>query len=381
MQVNQVVGASTQDHQVVTRARAVVRRQLVALGRADLIDDAELITSELVTNAVLHGGGCQDVKVDAIDGGIRIAVTDASPAPPVLGLASTEGMTGRGLRLVARVAARWGVDVGVTGKVVWAEVTGQSPRADTFDEADLLDLWGDDGRAWPSAARRFHVVLGEVPTDLLLAAKSHVDNLVREFTLASSGALTGLTTEVVPHLGSLVDTIAFRFSEARDSIKRQALAAASAGALRTRLELDLDADTAKAGEEYLKALDAVDAYCRAARLLTLETPPQHRVFRRWYVEELVSQVRALAAGDVPKPPQSFEARLLQEIERVAVAQRIAERSARLYTVAGALAGAVTPGGRRRRRSPSGSGRTRRVRCRPLGGIRCRSAARARHGGL
>src|ERR1700730_15444668 len=125
-----------------------------------------------------------------------------------------------------------------------------------------------------------------------------------------------MSTEVVPHLESLVETIAYRFSEARDSIKRQALAAASTGALRTRLELDLDLDTAEAGNDYLEALDAVDAYCRAARPLTLETPPQHRVFRRWYVEELVAQVKALAAGEVPSPPQPFEARLLQEIERV-----------------------------------------------------------------
>jgi serine phosphatase RsbU (regulator of sigma subunit)/anti-sigma regulatory factor (Ser/Thr protein kinase) len=334
------VSPSGQDHQIVTRARALVRRQLIALDLAQLADDAELIVSELVTNAVLHGGGCEHVEVFAVDGGVRIAVADRSAVPPVLGLASIEGMTGRGLRLVARLATRWGVEARVTGKIVWAEVTGRPPHDDALDETDLLDL--SDRRLWRSERKPFHVVLGEVPTDLLLAAKSHVDNLVREFALASSGARTGLTTEVVPHLESLVETIARRFSDARESIKRQALVAASTGAVHTRLELDLDLDTANAGEEYLEALDAVDAYCRAARLLTLETPPQHRVFRRWYVEELIVQVRAMAAGVEPRPSQSFEARLLQEIEHVAVARRIAERSARLYTVAGALARAATP---------------------------------------
>jgi serine phosphatase RsbU (regulator of sigma subunit)/anti-sigma regulatory factor (Ser/Thr protein kinase) len=339
---NQAERSSVQDLQIVTRARALVRGRLIDLGQEQLVNDAELVVSELVTNSILHGGGCENVEVFAVDGGIRLAVSDRSPVPPVLGLVSTEGMTGRGLRLVARLAGRWGVEVGVGGKVVWAEVTGRPPEHDTFDEAHLLALWHGERRAFPSAHNRFHVVLGDVPTDLLLAAKSHVDNLVREFALATSGARTGLTTEVVPHLESLVEIIAYRFSEARDSIKRQASAAASVGALHTRLELDLDADTANAGEEYLEALDAVDAYCRAARLLTLETPPQHRVFRRWYVEELIVQVRAHAAGELPRPPQSFESRLLQEIERVAVAQRIAERSARLYIVAGALAGADTP---------------------------------------
>ena len=100
MEGNQAV--SGQDHQIAIRARGLVRGELMARDLAELIDDAELVTSELVTNAILHGGGCDDVEVCSIDGGIRIAVTDRSVVPPIPGLASTEGMTGRGLRLVAR---------------------------------------------------------------------------------------------------------------------------------------------------------------------------------------------------------------------------------------------------------------------------------------
>ncbi len=68
------------------------------------------------------------------------------------------------------------------------------------------------------------------------------------------------------------------------------------------------------------------------RLLTLETPPQHRVFRRWYIEELVSQLRRAAVGQRPEPPQPFEQRLLQELDAVARAQWASERTARLYRV-------------------------------------------------
>jgi serine phosphatase RsbU (regulator of sigma subunit) len=244
------------------------------------------------------------------------------------------------MRLVSRLAARWDVDLTEKGKTVWAEVTGGAsglaPKVGHRPTAE------DDVPAGDATSRRFHVVLGDVPTELLLAAKSHVDNVVREFTLAASGARSGMSAEVTPHLRTLIDTVAYRFAEARDSIKRQALTAASKGAAHTRLELDLPIDAADAGEAYLSALDEVDAYCRAARLLTLETPPQHRVFRRWYVEELIVQLRALARGEQPPRAQTFEERLIEEIERVAAAWRTSERAARLYAIAGALARAATP---------------------------------------
>ncbi|MHB1911657.1 MAG: SpoIIE family protein phosphatase [Acidimicrobiales bacterium] len=334
----------TDDPRLASRARRQVAEEVGALGWAELASDAELVVSELVTNAVLHGGGCQGVRVSAVPGGVRVEVSDAKMQAPVLGFASPTGMTGRGLRMAASVASAMGVEAAGDGKVVWAEITQGNPMlvSGSRDDEDLLARWGEDLVPPRPPRLRHHLVLGEVPTDFLIGAKSHVDNLVREFTLAASGARSGMSEEVVPHLASLIEVVVNRFSEARDSIKRQALAAAAAGRSHTVLELDLDADAADAGEEYLIALDSVDAYCRAARLLTLETPPQHRVFRHWYVEELVSQLRALARGEAPGPVLPFEKRLIQEMEEVAKARHAAERSARLYAVAGALVAADSP---------------------------------------
>jgi serine phosphatase RsbU (regulator of sigma subunit) len=246
------------------------------------------------------------------------------------------------MRLVANLVSAMGVEPAPGGKTVWAEVNPDSARRSSWIESDtdVLAQWEDADHAKRSF--RFRVELGEVPTELLLAAKSHVDNLVREFTLAASGAMSGMSADVVPHLASLVEVVVSRFAGARDSIKRQALAAAASGRLHTALELELDAEAADAGLEYLEALDAIDTYCRAARLLTLESPPQHRVFRHWYVEELVDQVRSLSAGEQPRPVQRFEDRLIQEMVEVAAAQKASERSARLYTVAGALVAADSP---------------------------------------
>ncbi|MDQ3756730.1 MAG: SpoIIE family protein phosphatase [Actinomycetota bacterium] len=312
----------------------------MAAGRPDLCDDVALVAGELVTNALLHGGGCRSVDVVVVDDGLRIEVRDNNHLRPVVGYASEASLTGRGMYLVTRLSARWAAESEPEGKLVWAEVTGEVPPLEDVDADELLARWDDD---WPAEeeGRSYHLELGDVPTELLLAAKSHVDNVVREFALASAGATAGVTATVPPHLVALVDAVD-RFAQARLAIKYQALDSARRNAEITRLSLDLPLSAADAAEEYLAALDEIDAYCRASRLLTLETPPQHRVFRQWYIGELVTQLRAAAEGRPAPPTQSFERRLLAELDRMAAAQRASDRAARLYAVASALASADTP---------------------------------------
>lgn len=327
------------DIDVVRRARASASARVRQLGRQDLVDDVVLVVSELVTNAVLHGGGCTGVEVTTTAAGVRVEVRDASREPPMLGRPSEGSLTGRGLRLVASLSAAWGADAEGAGKVVWADLSG-GPATRPADAREPVASWDDDDLE--GSEKSFHIELGDVPTDLLLAAKSHVDNVVREFTLAAAGASAGVTSEVPEHLRTLLTAVVDRFAAARLAIKRQALDAARRGEARTRLALDLPASAADAAEDYVQALDEVDAYCRARRLLTLESRPQHRMFRHWYIDELVTQLRAAAAGRPVPPPQPFERRLLAEIDRSGAARRAAERAARLYDVVSALATAATP---------------------------------------
>jgi serine phosphatase RsbU (regulator of sigma subunit) len=329
------------DAQLVAKVRGFVGNEVRGLGRDDLVDDAVLVASELATNAMLHGGGITAVRVSEVPAGVRIEVHDRRQVPPRMALDNPDAMTGRGLHLVAALSARWAAEPTDEGKIVWAELSGARTYAE-IPEGALLELWDDDVWGDVDAAQvRHHVTLGEVPTPLLVSAKAHVDNLVREFTLAARGAESGVTRALPPHLASLVETVVGRFSEARQEIKRQAIEAANLGLSHVRLELNLPADAADAGHEYLQALDEADAYCHAARLLTLETPPQHRVFRHWYVGQLVAQLRALAAGREPPPIQTFEERILEELDHAAKAQRASERAARLYDVSAALSGAAT----------------------------------------
>lgn len=105
-------------------ARRWVREVLEQFGCHELVDDAELLVSEVVTNAVLHGGISQaPVTVTPIVGGVRIDVVDpadAFPAEPVVSALDTPG--GLGLGIVDTLARSWGVEPTYRGKVVWFEL-------------------------------------------------------------------------------------------------------------------------------------------------------------------------------------------------------------------------------------------------------------------
>ncbi len=113
------------------RSAPRVARQAVrgVLGPGPLSDDAALVASELVTNAVQHSG-CrpdQTITLDAIvsGGGVRIAVHDPgrSNEIPRLGDQPASEAGGLGLRVVAEVSTRWGSDRR-DGWFVWAELAG-----------------------------------------------------------------------------------------------------------------------------------------------------------------------------------------------------------------------------------------------------------------
>ena len=305
----------------------------------DLVEDAQLVVTELVTNAQLHGAPPIAVRSFADGGTARVEVQDASRKMLVLPAHSLDAMTGRGLRMVAAVSVAWGVDPAPdgNGKVVWAELApGETDEAQVAPDIDaLLDLWGDDDL---DDEPHHEVRLGSVPTALLLEAKRHIDNVVRELTLERAAGGDTQTAE----LAVLIETVTKDFALARSEIKRQAAAAAARGDAETALVLRLPVSSVAAGERYLAALDEADRYARDARLLTLETPPLHQVFRRWYVSALVDQLRAAAEHRTPEPPRPFAQVLSDEVTALSELQDVAHRLAVLQRVNALLARARTP---------------------------------------
>jgi anti-sigma regulatory factor (Ser/Thr protein kinase) len=98
----------------------------------ELRHSAELVTSELVTNAVEHARTEIEVGVTRTGGGVRIEVCDADPHPPTLcqQLPGAVAARGRGLDLVANMAQRWGCHAGAGGKIVWALLTADGAAQD-----------------------------------------------------------------------------------------------------------------------------------------------------------------------------------------------------------------------------------------------------------
>jgi len=106
-------------------ARRVVSGVLAAWRLPDLIPDVQLVVSELIGNAVKHAPGVDTVELELIgrEGTVRVHVNDGSALRPMLRAARYDQSTGRGLRIVGSVAARWGVEDLDGGKRVWAEVS------------------------------------------------------------------------------------------------------------------------------------------------------------------------------------------------------------------------------------------------------------------
>ena len=96
----------------------------------EVVEAALLLTSELVTNAVLYAAGSIEVDVDIDLRGVRVEVGDHSTQPPSPRDAGPEETSGRGLHLVEAMARAWGVEQQHDdGKVVWFELDVPPLRA------------------------------------------------------------------------------------------------------------------------------------------------------------------------------------------------------------------------------------------------------------
>jgi anti-sigma regulatory factor (Ser/Thr protein kinase) len=106
----------------IGEARRFTRDQMKIWGLAGIADNAILMISELVTNAILHGGEGAVLTLLADDLKIRAEVRDSSPAMPVVRSYSETATTGRGMVIVDALASVWGTYAVDGGKVVWFEL-------------------------------------------------------------------------------------------------------------------------------------------------------------------------------------------------------------------------------------------------------------------
>ena len=140
----------------IARARRFVRGALESLGAQAAADDAELLISELATNALLHARSPFTIEVTRRQDRVRLCIVDGSPIAPKIRSFADDATTGRGLQLVQTLSAAWGVEPRRPGKTVWVELLlagsavlppGSDARTEVDDVDALLASFGEDADA------------------------------------------------------------------------------------------------------------------------------------------------------------------------------------------------------------------------------------------
>ena len=139
------------------------------------VDQALLVATELVTNAVLHAGTPLTLEVSYVAPTVRVAVRDWSTTVPALRARAPDSMTGRGLGVVSALGAAWGVDALPDGKQVWAEVDGGRRSAAAAPRA---------GEPGPAADVWQMVRAQGIGVDSFAELQSHHDAILRELELS-----------------------------------------------------------------------------------------------------------------------------------------------------------------------------------------------------
>ncbi|MER7752318.1 SpoIIE family protein phosphatase [Kitasatospora sp. NPDC097643] len=111
----------TGDRAMVAHSRRFTRETLAAWGLGALADWAELLTSELITNALVHAGSPTQLRLFC-NRALTVEVADQEGEAPRIRRARAEDEGGRGMHLVNELAHRWGSRRTRDGKVVWFEL-------------------------------------------------------------------------------------------------------------------------------------------------------------------------------------------------------------------------------------------------------------------
>ena len=102
--------------------RFAVQRSMELGADVDTADTIALLTSELVTNAVMHARTDIHVTVIREGGRVRVCVRDENTRMPAPAIAPIDATSGRGLLLVQSASAAWGIQTDEDGKTIWFEL-------------------------------------------------------------------------------------------------------------------------------------------------------------------------------------------------------------------------------------------------------------------
>jgi len=299
----------------VAWVRHTVAEWLRGWSLAVLVEDVELVASELTTNAILHAGGAVDVVLERRGTGVRVVVhdmrPDVVPARPVqlpLGDGDDEEdgdldrlarslfertTTGRGLLLVQAFAETWGVEVGDLTKGVWADLgTGRPPEV--AGEASAPTRSGERQAEAPEAGGR-PVQLLDVPVRLILLSAANMDELVRELQT------TDFEDAAPIELALLGEHLARATAAHREPLRAAARAAMERRQETVDLALVVAPPQVEVLRRFLDLTGQVERYCREGTLISGAPTSEVTAFRGWYIDEIAGQLAGRPASPCPFP--------------------------------------------------------------------------------
>ena len=296
-------GMSTLHLEPVVGSTPVARHWVAAHLRdlpADVTGCATLLTSELVTNAVLHAATPMCVTLHILPDRIRVDVADGNPAFPSIKEYGKDAATGRGLTLFNTLASNWGVQAVDGGKIVWFELPVDFPVSPVnvsdgsfrFDLTGVArpSLHGDPGGS-PDASVR---LLG-IPVMLLQKSSEEYEALFRELRLMKERADSSADAPHLPErLAVLVSQIGTRFNGLGPGMDEMWQMAVDNRVEYFDWTLDLPQSAVTACEFYDAMLDEADESGLAQQLLTLPASPTSVAVRRWFLSELTGQLHGKA---------------------------------------------------------------------------------------
>jgi PAS domain S-box-containing protein len=301
----------------VREARRMVRDSLVVARREDLVETAELLVSEIVTNALVHAGTSIDVAFSFVDGGLRIEVTDGSPhAPTPRGYGPAAG-TGRGLMLLEQMVDEWGVVPDDPGKTVWFQIAS---RCDPDRRSPAPE--GSTGPAGSCVA----VELFDVPLLLHEAWRQHAESMLREYLLAGLDLDDGEDAIAVHAQAS--DAIALLAehipsSGVGDDPERVMVSATEPLVTSPRVTLPVPTRSVRHFATLDKTMRTALRMAEDGMFLTVTTQPEIQAFRSWLCEQVATQSEGGAAtpwstSDEPSarhaPTPAWEVARVQEAD-------------------------------------------------------------------
>jgi GAF domain-containing protein/anti-sigma regulatory factor (Ser/Thr protein kinase) len=301
----------------VVESTPMARHWVLAHLRAvptEVAECAALLTSELVTNAVLHAATPLSVTLHMLADRIRIDVADRSPMVPSVKDYGADAATGRGLTLFDTLASDWGVQVVPGGKIVWFElpVDYAVTPSDTSDgnfRFDLIGIAHPELHDNPVPTTTVDVDLIGVPVALLQKASEEYEGLFRELRLMKERTGTGSASILPERLSVLVSEVGARFNGFGAGVDDLWQEVVDRGTVVYNWQLTLPQSAVAACEFYDGMLDEADEFGLSAHMLTLPASPTSVAVRRWFLSELIGQLHGKAPTAWDK--SRFHADLMQ----------------------------------------------------------------------